>query len=601
MPNESGEGVFITNETAKAVDRAVVAKRIDSLSNKYRIDGCLGDLQKVAEIFCNFVDKYQLPESFLDDDINSGLLIGCSQKLSEIQDPLYRQRVENFIECLVQPVTPAGTTKIENKGGFERREIDNMDKLLEYVKNNSNPELSNAMQQKLQPSIERCQVLWGASGYDLQLNVFVVDQNDYQFKRQTGSSGFIATPEDEEIATADGPIVINLVVPRSAVDKEDVWIHELYHVEDRFGMVRRGYQQTVFESVDELHTEYAVGNYGGDKDREDGNLASYLELKNFWHKITRLSTLDNTLLQDRQRLLTKIIEEFGFEGLADFAMLDAHYGGSATWSQTMYKDCNRPIMAMLISREKIKQRKTKEGIDYVKITKDLETIGKWLKPSEDGYPRHRNIFDLLPNPSPKNSGDTVYANFGKWKGTAEFNEIKEIVSSYPKALACLELEATGKTNAEINNQKLDHLTSLVSFKREKVDYNPQEEANKWTKGENQDEDGQIRLENIKSMYANLVRDFNGIDFVFSLTNTELRTKILNQFFIELDKVVSFCVESNRQEFIDAFAQGLYRSASSWELREYSATYITETYPQTKQAIDRERSQFIERNPISISA
>lgn len=592
MPDQfKGEKVAII-ETARIVDRDNVNQRVNLLAQKYNLNGCLGDLNRVVEKSCEIIDKYQLPETFLKDEINLGLLVGCSQKLTENHEPLYRQRVENFVDCLVQPLAAIGTNKIEQNWGGSSSGALKDGESVDYARKHIEPEMSEALRKKIAPNIEECIVVWGLRGYDLDIEVIVVDENKYEFKKQTGSAGFINVPDNKEMLSAEGIKMVKIVLPKDSVLDEDILAHELYHIRDRFDMVRRGYGGRIFENIDELHTEYSVGNYGSNDERQEKNMSAYFTLKEFWHKIVRSSTLKTEMLADRDQLFTTMIKEFGFEGLVDFALLSAHSSGNMAQFETMYKHSERALVAMMIAREKIQLRRDRDNVDFDRLEKNLETIQKWLSPQEKSFrPHYRKYFDLFPNVYSK---ERVYLNYSEEETSADFTEVRDVVLDYPKALAYFELQSTGELDKQDGDEKILNLLGEVPYKREKLDYDPETEIKPYL-SKDKEVDEEDKLDGIIDMYANLFYNLEGIDFIFGLVNEQTRGQILWQFFEQLDQPIKFCLDSGNPKFMQTFVKGIYGYNTPWELREYVASYVKETYPQLAEFVDETRNKFVSKN------
>jgi len=591
MIDQSNGEIVAGSETIRVVDRDNVNQRVNLLVHKYNLNGCLGDLNRVVEKSCEIIDKYQLTETFLENEINLVLLVGCSQKLTENQEPLYRQRVENFVDCLVQPLAAIGTNNIEQNWGGSSSGTLNDGESVDYARKRIEPEMSEALRKKIAPNIEECVVVWGLRGYDLDIEVIVADENKYEFKKQTGGVGFINVPDDKEMSSTEGTKMVKIVLPKDNVLEEDILAHELYHIRDRFDMVRRGYGGRIFESVDELHTEYSVGNYGSDDERQENNMSSYFTLKEFWHKIVRSSTLNTEILVDRNELFTKMIKEFGFEGLVDFAMLSAHSSGNMAQFETMYKHSERALMAMMVAREKIQLRRD-GNIDFDELGKNLETIQKWLLPQEKSFrPHYGNYFNLFPNVYSK---ERVYLNYGEEETSADFTEVKDVVLDYPKALAYFDLQATGELDKQDGDEKLTNLLGGVPYKREKLDYDPETEIKPYL-SKDKEVDEEDKLDGINDMYVNLFNNLEGVDFIFGLSNEQTRGQILWQFFGQLDQSIKYCLDSGNSKFMQTFVKGIYGYNTPWELREYVASYVKETYPQLAEFVDETRKKFVSKN------
>jgi hypothetical protein len=598
MDGDNKEQNLTDNDTLRKVNKDQVFLRTNQLSQKYGLEGCLGDTGRILEVTCEIIDHYQIPETFLEDDVNFGLIIGSAQKLLETQDPFYQQRIKNFLDCLVQPVVAKGTSITELKWNDPESNNNGEESSLIYASQYVDREMSQAVYKKLEPTINECKVVWEIHGFNLDVEVMVVDRSKTDFKINTGASGFIHI-SDENSQNANGSErKVTIVLPKDETDNEDLLIHELFHIRDKFDMVRRGYKGRIFENIDELHTEFAVGNYGGEKKRQDKNLSSYLSLKNFWHKIIRCSNLRIEMLGDRNNLFNQIITEFGFEGLTDLAMLNAHSAGKSSEFETLYISSDRALLAMLIAREKISLRKNKlPNIDN--LGKNIEILGQWLMPESDKYihPRYKTYFSLIPNTH--TTGENVRINSEKSEYIASFSEIKDVVLSYPVALAYLELIATGELSSSNSDQILQEILGIIPFKREKIDYDPEESSLYFAT-----KDGKVVEEyviyNIEDMYLHLVSDIEGIDFVCGLVNLTTRTQILSQFFEEVDKLAKFCLDSKQSKYVDAFVGGLFRNRIPWEIREQTVIYLLENHPEISKIIEEKRKYYSTKNAKSVS-
>jgi len=589
-------------EPSKKIDREKVQGRIDGLCEKYKLVGAIGNGSQVAEETSRIMEQYQIPEEFTDDDINMALIVGSAQKLVEIPNELYRQRVSGFIECLVEPIAASGTTKIRETWGSEHTgQLEDRKSVLEYASEHIDLQASSGFVEKFRPNLDRCVVIWSEQGYNLEVQVAVLDVSSVELKKMCGGAAFIMTPEDDEMTTKDGVKTVSVVIPKQMAEKNgDLIAHELFHIEDKFDMVRRGFGGRILESLDELFTEYSVGNYGLGDDREERCLA-YLGLKEFWCKLQATTGLDSSLLGDRQAFIETVIGNFGFEGFVDFAMMNAQSSGPATHYETLYKYSERAVLAMLVSRAKVDLRKGSE-VDtdaVVSIKQSISEIDAWTKPSPQQFsPRYRYFFDLLPNVHSKGK---VYVNDGVGGQNTLINgESCSAVVDYATAIALLELKQQGEIQDYATLiEELPEMIAGTGWHRAKPDYRIEEDLQKEAVRFPDLSEAEKTKELIRPLFISLVHDFKGIDFLFGLGNQATRQAVMVNFTRELDNLATY-VETLGEEAMSWFVRGIYGYNPPWELREFAHQHIGSQHPEYSPLLDKARLDFNQKKARNLS-
>lgn len=581
--------------------------RSDALISKLKLSDALPNKNKVIETSKTLVEKYKVPESFLDDDINLALVLGCGQKITESTDPLYRKRIENFIQRLVSPVAEEGVLDKDELWGVEpeRGGLDES-KIREYIESKVDPEATTQFLEKHKDEIDKAKEVWKTKGYDLSVNVKIVSDEIYEFRKKTRSAGFIIVPSEDELPKGGGVANIEFVLLKNYSDKDNFASHEIYHVIDYWGMVRRGYQKGILEGLDELHTEHAVGNYRPDHSEDPFGDSNYFTLKEFWDTLSYNGDIDFNLLNDRTKLLNTIASEFGLDGLVDFTLMHAHGDGKATIFETFYKESQRPIMDMLIAREKIKIRRLGKSGNFgdalAGVPEALSNLKRFSVSTEDWLPKNRSIYELLPtkqgkvyaaSPVPESNG-----------GTQIPNELaKNTVSGYATAIAFTELCYTGeiKDNSALYEETLTAL-SEIPHQRSRPDFIAEKHINKeYERGKSYaNNDNELYKDIYSTLYYNLVSEMPGIDFVFELQNPKLREQFLNPFIKELDLLAEYCIQTQNNDFMKWFVDGLYRYQMTSELRDVSVNYLENTYPELKPLVEAKKASYDARKAINFS-
>lgn len=582
--------------------------RSRALIDKFELTGVIPNIEKVIKTSREIAERYKVPESFLDDEVNLSLLLGCGQKLTESTDPLYRKRIEGLSQRLVARSAEKGTLDIEELWGLEPERAGlNEEGRKEYIKSKADPQATAEFIENHSTSITKAKEIWKAKGYDLDVKVTIVSDDVYEFRKKTRAAGFITVPDKNELSSTGGPVKIEFVLLKGYSDNDSVVKHEIYHIEDYWGFIRRGYQSTVLEGLDELHTENAVGNYKGDHSKDPFSNSCYFSLKTFWDKVSYNGDIDFNIIKDRQGAIETIAKNFGLDGLVDFTLMHAHGDGKFAIFETFYRDPERPIMDMLISKEKNNLRRSggsknlsDQGIEMVNFLRDFK---RYCEPVADFWsPYYSSVYDLIPtkegrvfSASPvEESGDSL---------DLPNESAKKAVLAYAKALAFAELYHRG----EISNQpqlyeQIINTLGEIPHERTRPGYSVESDIRKEYergKGYASSED-ELYKDIYSHLYYRLVSDLSGIDFVFSLQNPTTREQMLKPFLNELDLLAKHTVETGNPNFMKWFVDGLYRYNMTSELRDISATYLIENYPELKPLTETKRTGFDARKISNFS-
>lgn len=285
-------------ETLGQPERKSFDQRARALYDKVGLAGTVPNLDVVIEDTRKFSEVHGLSDEFLDDETNLGLLLGCSQKLREATDHRYRRRIEDFEKRLVAPAVKTGALDAKELWGSEpeRTELEK-EEAKAYVASRTDQAATQAFIKTYSSQIARCQETWKAKGYDLDIQVHIVADDVTEFRRKLRAGGYVQVPEKEELPKAGGDATVELVLLQNySAEKDNMIRHELYHVEDFWEFVRRGHQGSILESVDELHAEFAAGNYNENHSQDPFGDSTYFTLKEFWDKLSYVGDLDFNLL-----------------------------------------------------------------------------------------------------------------------------------------------------------------------------------------------------------------------------------------------------------------------------------------------------------------
>jgi hypothetical protein len=587
----------ISTEAMPSLEIKTFEEKSRALIDKLGLTDSISNLDKVIETSKIIIEKYKVPESFQNDEINLMLFLGCSQKLTENTDSRYLKRPENLIQRLVSPSIEKGIIDEAELWGLEpeRGDLDE-DKKNEYINSKADLKATSEFLETHKESLDKAKQIWKAKGYDLDIKVTIVSDDIYEFRHKTRSGGFINVPSKNELPKGGGQAEIKFVLLKGYSDGDNFVKHELYHIEDYWGFVRRGYQESILESLDELHTEYSAGNY----DEDHGSDSSYFTLKQFWNKLSYVGDLDFNLIKDRSATIQTIAKNFGLDGLVDFTLMYAHGDGRFSIFETFYDDEERPIIDMLISKEKIHLRKIHNSGNFdntmLETIKTLDNLKKYMSPEKDHwYPKYKSVYELIPS----KEGKVYHANSGELKN----EDAKEAVISYVRALAFAELFNRGEIqNGDILYKNIIEALDKIPYHRSNLDFSieghvkKEHDRNKeFTK-----DDNELYKDIYKGLYFNLVYNMKGVDFVFSLQNQTTRNQILKPFLAELDLLAKYCVDISNQDFKKWFIDGLYSHKMTSELRDVSAQYLADNYPELKPIIDMRKSTFDARKAVNFS-
>ncbi len=587
-----------------AGEKLAFANRARELQAKYRLKDAIPNFGVVTEFARQIVEPYQIPETFWADDVNMGTLLGLSQKMVESTDPLYKRRMEGCVKRLIAPVAAGGTIDTEALWGKgpESGSLDDQASR-DYIAAHLDDDATMQFLSRHADEISRCQEIWAAKGCQLDVQVYIVSDTVMEFKRNLRAGGYIRSPEEEDYKK--GQATVEMVLLKGYSDNRDGMVrHELYHVEDFGRYVRRGHGGKILENLDELHTEYAAGNYKADhsKDPFEGeNSSNYFNLKEFWDKLTFVADLDFNLLADRQGLLSTITHDFGFEGLAIFAMQSATGSGRSSMFESLFKEDDRVLMEMLIARSKIKLRRTP---NIGNLAGQIDSLSQFATPkeSEDAGNKYKSVYDLIPTAEGKTYSARII-DPDAW--TRVDNAIaKEAVLTFADGLAAADLQERGEIRLDDRNYaEILEVLGHIPHHREQGDFNFKDYVDyqlelerKWHSGEEQDPIKHVA----QSLYYDLVNDLDDVNLVFSLDNPQVRQLFLRAFFKELDTMAQFCIDYSDPQVREWFVQGFFKYNSNWEMRETSLDYLRTHFSDLKPIVNATQAKFDPRNAINMS-
>lgn len=460
-------------------DKPNFEQKAYALINKFGLRDGILQIDQVIGRAGEFIKQHDLPEAFTDDETNLSLILGCSQKLVESADSYHKARVKNLAKRLVSPSVQKGILDEEELwgSGSDRGGLDD-DKVKEYVASKSDPEATSQFKEKYKSEIDRCKEAWKSKRYDLDVQVHIVDDLPGEFQKQTRSQAYILPPNREKLSDPNYRPTVELVMLKGhSAESTELIRHELYHIEDFFDSQRRGYQHGIFELLDEIHTEYTVGNYTPDNSRDPSKTSGYQSAKRLWDKLSFLGDVDFNLIADRKRTLDTIVEKFGFEGLVDFALAYARSGGKVRTFETFYSNPERAVLAMLVNRDKLnllKGYKTGQAdIDVATIQEGVANLASYMTPTEESWsPSYKPLYELVP---------TQYGEFFAAKpvedgifSRVDNEKMKQIINSYTQALALVELSSQGVplVTPEVYTQVIEAITS-VPIQRRDLHFTPE--------------------------------------------------------------------------------------------------------------------------------
>lgn len=494
--------------------------KLETLLEKLKLQGSIPNKERVFRAYNLIAERYQLPETFLDDEVNQTLLLGVCQKFTESTDPLFKQRLKGYIRYLVAPSMGRerfDATEIFGKGdirgGLDKESQD------KYIDSVTDTESTSSFKDIYRQALEEAQEAWLKKGYQLNLDTRIVSDDQLSFKSKTGGTGFVNVPDQEKLNSREVEPKITFVLLKGVSDKVEFVKHELYHLKDYFDFIRRGKGGAVLEGLDELHTEYSVGNYTEDK--KEGS--AYFVLKNFWNKASHMGNMDFGIIKDRKQAIEKISENFGLDGMLTFSLQDAQSSGSFSRFETFYSNPDRTVVELLIAKSKTELRKNLKSENLYKLLENIPKLLQELKymmtPQEGDFnPKYLSIYDFITS----NDKDT-YSHSKKISP----EKSRELVIAYTQAIALSEL-AHQKELKELP-QEFEEIISLlkeIPYKRKKPNFNLEtfikDKLNKDRPfSKNEDE----LVENTyKSLYYSLTKDLEGIDYAFSIETQLSKSK-----------------------------------------------------------------------------
>lgn len=573
-----------------------------ALYEKYGLFDAHPQIDKAIAETKRFAEKHELSREFLDDETNMALLLGGIQKRMESQDPNYQKRIDLFLARLIAPAAKGTIDADELFGKHPDRAGLEAEEGKQYVLSKTDQEATKAFTEKYAKELEECREIWRQRGLDLDIQVYIVNDDRRTFLKNLRSAGYILHPDRTKIGTAEFKPTIEMVLLKGeSADKEAMVRHELYHVKDFFVLVRRGYQSQILESLDELHTEYAAGNFDehfSDRGFDDDRYAAYFSLKEFWAKFAYTSGVDFGVLSDRKATEEAIIRQFGFSGFVDFALMSAHASGKGSVFDTFYMDPNRPVMSMMIEGQKIKLRRALKSGEVKKVMEETSVhtsrLAELMTPQSgnDLSPRHHGVYDFIPSKFGK-----VYAarpvDSTTWSSVVDNEDARDTITSFVRGLAFMELKVQ---NEVFGYEELIETTrgslAKVPFGR-KRDFVPDAYVEKYREDvqERGSDMDAFYQDKIRSLYHQLIQDTEGNDFLPALNNQEVRQMIFSPFSQELDIIAQYCVDNKDPRYTQWFIDGIYGYVVATELREMSVDYLIQKFPQIKDQLEEKRRTF----------
>jgi len=523
--------------------------------------------QRVKRALEAVINWYKLPETFINDSVNLALLEGACEKILNSQDPLYKKRIKNFIKALASNESGKNRLPIDkDRIGVEGRGVLSPEEQDRYLQSIKDENATEDFVLKYGEKIKKAIASWKQKGYDLEIETFVVNVDSSEFYSKTGGAAFVDVPSQTDLKL-DSKNKVTFALIKGKSDNEKFVNHELYHVEDYFDFIRRGKDGFILESLDELHTEYMVRNYSNDTEITGG----YHSIKDFWNKLSFVGDLDFNLLTDRKKLLEKVVEEFGKEGLISFCLIGAQPNGQKKLFETFINKNERAILEMLISKEKnnINNLNNYSRNSLIDINSSLKELKDLLTPNEgDVLPEFKSIYDLIQS---KNK-NLFFRN-----ELVSANKTKNLLSAYCKACAYLEKYYSNETTKDEELYKLI-LESInqIPFRKKNPYLSLNDEIIKKvndSKKYNSFENDQALERVSKKLFFDLCYELGSIDFAFSLNNPDLKNNILNSFLIELDKIASYCINHENPNVKKWFIEGMGLYNLTFEILYISKQYL----------------------------
>jgi len=589
-------------------NKSSLSEKAAEIYKKYDLEATLNRVQ-IIEHTQQFVEKYQVPESFWADETNLSLLLGCSEKMIGNADPIYKGRIERFSLWLVEPSVPKGLIDVDGIWGTEpsRAELPK-EEAEKYVAERTNPTATDDFIQKHQPQMERCKQVWKTKkGIDLKFKVSIVEDDVGNFRTKLRSAGFIRTPDEDAKPGGESEIEMVLLKGYSA-ERDDMVNHELYHVEDVGNFIRRGREGHILESLDELHTEHAVGNYT--QNHEDGpSGSSYFTLKELWNRISFVGDIDFNLLSDRKAVVEAITSEFGLSGLVDFSLMFSHGDARFSIFDTFYGDYETVLMSTLVQKEKVAFQKEAHNRTVSPNLEDLHKqiglLALRITPPETYYSKsYRNMYEMFPSadgpifgymPNP----EEPRLDFGH----LDVTETKQMYTSYAQAIALAEVYYH---NPNIMSQAeyrglLDSL-SQIPFNRKSIDFHlPTYIENETKKNiDYGDTPEEAKKEAFRHLFYDLLSEMSPSDISIQLENNQTRQLISRPFLNEIVVMASNVLGYNSEEFKTAFIRGFYSFRCNSDLRELALREVQDKFPQYAPTIEKFKQQFDVRKVANMS-
>lgn len=551
----------------------------------------------------DFLKQYQVPDSFIEDDINLALILGCSQKLVESTDSDYRSRVENFQKRIIASVIPEGLIDEENLWGkdSDRAGMNNED-TDRYIADKNDPDATREFLEKYTGELNKCKAVWKAKGYDLIIEPYIVNDETGQFQNKTKSRGFVHVPDRKKIIDPEYKPTLKIVLEKGGSAESSYMIrHELYHVEDYFDLYRRGYQSGIFELIDELHTEYTVVNYteGQVNDPEEMK-GAYWSAKRFWDKLSFIEDLDFNLLGDRRQLLDTVITEYGVDGLIDFSLVYAHGGGKIRAFETFYNEPDRGVLAVILAGQKLKLRKAQVSgnidSDITQIVQDIKTLAEYLTPNEGTSVTNNyiHIYDLVPN-----SHDKFWAariiNPETYSSQADNRILKELILSFTKGLAIAEVASQGVSPLKERDYRLliDSLAGVPFHKRE-VNFTVEGFIKKRKQYSRETDQESLNKYAYFKLFQDLSMDLTSVEITSHLQNQEVKGAILQKLFSQLDYIALQVVNTGNPDYLQEFIKGVFSFNQPIEIRNQACEHMRVKYPSLKPILEKAISNFDSR-------
>ncbi|MCA9375072.1 hypothetical protein KC622_01940 [Candidatus Dojkabacteria bacterium] len=582
----------------------VEIKDVDPFENKARqlieklqLGGSVPNIEGIISSAQELQQDYNIPEDFWEDEINLAIVLGCGQCMYGATYPFYKRRIRRLVNVLLDNM---GEDNSQRDLEVQDSRSSTSDSKWDYAVSKRDPiatqNFLSAYEQELREATDRCE----QSGFRLNVQAAVIEDTVLEMKRNLGAIALIIVPDRSQGLHQGDNFEVKIVLLKELLDKNPGVIrHEIYHIADFASYVRRGRDNLILGSLDELHTEYSVGNYQPKDEREvkTPGFSSYLRLKDFWDKFTLLTEIDFGVLEDRHRTIIEIVKTCGFDGLTKFVMMATEGQGTADFFETFYKESNAILLSMLVSMQKIRVLKgVRGGLSEEIASETIEKtheLAMYMTPMEGTYiGRYRHLTDMIPTP-----GRRIFSARPLKDGTTHLDDrqSKALINAYAELIAYLELDSEGVLS--ISNplrEKILDAVRAIPLERRVEDRDTGDVIKKAFESERKysetDNDAYRKVfgKAFFSLYFSL---FEGNEFIFSLSDPALRDHVLSILKHKLHEYTLSCLEFNNSSFREAFIRSFYSSNVTPEVRIELIQYMKENFSALGPFIDMIESEY----------